>query len=513
MKKNSVFIFQCIAAILSIIILIFIPFPTDLIWLRISCYLLLFVIAGLMLQKTNNKKINELGKVMGKMKKELEKFNFEVQVASSQVSSVSEQLNITLDENNAFAQQVFAETKEMASLNSDVNIKVSDTLTVVKNVIELFEEARNTSIEMEGIRHTADEVIKSSLEEILDVVSTINEIQESSNGTMVYMDKLNISSKEIMRILETVSNVSKQTHLLALNASIESARAGEAGKGFAVVADEIRKLAVDTGNAVKDVNGLISGIQEEIKSVYDMVMLNSSRVEKGVKVSRKVEGNLEQIDNSIKDVFAMLKKINELSEKEVKMTNEVSEKIGSVEKVVVATAESVDEVYDSVHKQKHSVQDIADMGTRLNDASKNLALLIENTGASAFTVESTKAVEKVAETLRIINSDVLRNSGIQAMDKEIHRNLLSSLLAKYEFIEAVWSNDKKGRFICSIPEAGIANACVREWFKRGISGEEYVSSVYISAITKSPCITISVPIKSGIGEIIGVIGVDLKLNM
>lgn len=513
MKSYSVFILNFIAAILSIIILSVLPFPAALLWVKLTSYILLAIIAGIMLQKAYNKRINELNKVVSKMKKELEKFNFEVQVASSQVSSVCEQLNITLDENNAFAQQVFAETKEMASLNSDVNIKVCDTLTVVKSVIDLLEEARNTSLEMEGIKHTSDEVIKNSLDEILNVVSTINEIQDSSNGTMVYMDKLNISSREIIRILETVSNVSKQTHLLALNASIESARAGEAGKGFAVVADEIRKLATDTGNAVKDVNNLICSIQDEIKSVYDMVKLNSARVEKGVRVSKKVEGNLEQIDNSIKAVFMMVKKFIELSEKEVEMTTEVSDKIGAVEKVVVATAESVDEVYDSVHKQKHSVQGIADMGIRLNEASKNLALLLENTGATNFTVESTKAVEKVAETFKIINNDILKNSGIKAMDKEIHEKLLKGLLEKYDFIEAVWSNDKKGRFICSIPQAGIANACVREWFKRSMSGEEYVSSVYVSAITKNPCITLSAPIKTSDGEIIGVVGVDLKLSV
>ena len=77
---------------------------------------------------------------------------------------------------------------------------------------------------------------------------------------MLYMEELLSLSSEIVKILEAVDNVSKQTHLLALNASIESARAGEAGKGFSIVAEEIRKLALDTAEAVKNVNSLIGNI-------------------------------------------------------------------------------------------------------------------------------------------------------------------------------------------------------------------------------------------------------------
>ena len=74
------------------------------------------------------------------------------------------------------------------------------------------------------------------------------------------------------------------------------------------------------------------------------------------------------------------------------------------------------------------------------------------------------------------------------------------------------SNDAKGRFICSVPEAGIANAKIRDWFQKSIRGEEFCSKVYISAITKNPCITLSIPIINDDSVIAGVLGIDLKLN-
>ncbi|MTI59938.1 MAG: hypothetical protein FH762_08125 [Firmicutes bacterium] len=49
---------------------------------------------------------------------------------------------------------------------------------------------------------------------------------------------------------------------------------------------------------------------------------------------------------------------------------------------------------------------------------------------------------------------------------------------------------KKDEFIYSNSPAGITNASVRKWFQESIQGKLFVSDVYISAITRNPCITV-----------------------
>lgn len=457
-----------------------------------------------------NKKIIKKDKTIAELNEKLKHFGMELQVAVSQISSVSEQLHINLDENNAFAQQVYAKTNEMADFNTAVNNNVNITINNMKYILQLLQDARNTSEQMGEMSSSSAAAINASLAAIMEIVDTIHNIKISFDETTEYMKKLSVISGQIVQILDTVSSISRQTRLLSLNASIESAKAGENGKGFSVVADEIRKLAAESEEAVKDINGLVVAIQDEVSNVSSIVGQNAEKIDDGVQKSRNIEDSLKKISMTFGEVMDMVGRIMSIIEDEQRHASDVAVNIGNVEELIDTSGKNVEDVRESVFRQKESIQEIAEMSTRLRSASGDLEKLLEQSELADDFADAAAGRDKINEIFKVIRALALEPD-IVKMDRGRHRKAAAELLEKYDYIEAAWSNDAKGRFICSIPEAGIANANIREWFLRSIKGEEFISKVYISAITRHPCITLSVPVKAGNGDIVGVIGVDLKL--
>lgn len=126
------------------------------------------------------------------------------------------------------------------------------TLTIIKGVQTVIAQNVDTADRATKI---AGDMAEKTMESRLYVQSAVDEM------AMVMQ-----SSQKITDIISIIDGIAFQTNILALNAAVEAARAGEQGRGFAVVASEVRSLARRSGEAAKDIKGLVLTTQAQVAS-------------------------------------------------------------------------------------------------------------------------------------------------------------------------------------------------------------------------------------------------------
>ena len=204
------------------------------------------------------------------------------------LGEVSQRLNAMIANIRSGADQIDTAASEISIGNNDLATRTEQTASALQatsssvadlaNTIQLNAE---TATRANQLAADASLVAQQGGSDVAEVVKT--------------MDAISVQAKRISEIIGTIDGIAFQTNILALNAAVEAARAGEQGRGFAVVASEVRSLAQRSGEAAKEIRGLIGASVEQVAS-------GTSKVHAAGETMRRIVASIEQVSTMVAEI-------------------------------------------------------------------------------------------------------------------------------------------------------------------------------------------------------------------
>ncbi|KUK41739.1 MAG: Methyl-accepting chemotaxis protein [Clostridia bacterium 62_21] len=314
------------------------------------------------------------------------------------------------------------------------------------------------------------------------------DIDATVDATSRKLDDIGGSLSRIDDILARIGEIADCTRLLSFNAAIEAARAGVHGQGFAVVAQEVKKLADRSSQAVEETATVTEVIKKDVQQAVAAAIKNQEDVR------TLIMDAVAEVDASLEAHRTSLARIVDEARAMQREINNYFSRVGS-----------------HLQEWEDAVAELRNTAALLRRVGESLAATV-----GKITVNGGYAGGRYnEETLAAITAELQRLASqpeIKSLNPRTHAQVLQSFLADEPLLEAVYSNRADGSFIFSAPPAGLANARVRAWWQEAMAGRIYRSPVYVSAITRRPCLTVAVPIPGPGGRPVGVLGADLAVN-
>lgn len=298
----------------------------------------------------SNDEIGQINNALEKLKLKLKDtlisikdFSTSIMNASSEFNSGSQIISSGAGSQASAAEEITAAMEQIAE-----GIKQS-----AKNATETGHIAKNA---FEGIQHGANKV-----ESALAVI------------------------EDIARKNSIIKEISYQTKILSINASVEAARAAEVGRGFAVVAEEVKRLAETTQSSATEI-GIVSkkGVELTRQSADDLRLLVDEFQKTAELVSQIAEASNEH-NYTIDQINSSLQELNNITQQNASSAEELAASSDDLVKLTQSLEDSIS--YFKLEEAQVEVQEEPVVENEVHEKVVNETYIREENGLFHFSKE------------------------------------------------------------------------------------------------------------------------------
>ncbi len=235
---------------------------------------------------------------------------------ADQLSSITEKTGVNISRQHGDIQEIAAAIEQMAVSMDMMAHSAVDGAEIADKVDS---ESRNGKVGMDR------------------AIESMNLLSGGVGNAEEAIQSLHMEMENIDRIVKSITDITEQTNILALNASIEAARAGEHGKGFSVVADEVRSLADRTQDSLKEIEAIIKKLRSHSDTAVDAMQGSISQAGSTMELASEAQTLLDDITTSASSISLLSKDIENAVAEEKKAIESVSTNIMNITEVADCT--------------------------------------------------------------------------------------------------------------------------------------------------------------------------------
>ncbi len=423
----------------------------------------------------------------------------EVFLAAAQaLATLAERIQDSSIEVASSADEVNRIASELASGSSQQAASVVEITAAMEELARTASQIAGNATRQASLAERAESSGDAGSAAVDEAVAGVEEVQKRISGIAVRADTLGTRSKEIYRVLDLITEIADETHILSLNAAIEGAAAGADGRRFSVVAEEVRRLAHRSQESVDSVRSLLDEFSGSIRATIVATEEGSKEAGRVLERSRSAATAIGALRSAAGDTARVARQISLATQQQNAASDEV-----------VMTLREVSQV---VQRMTGGLKQLSSTADRLNRLGLTIQLL-----AQSFHLDSARSLKHLTQTW------AAEIGGLADGDAMARR--LDELVQATSYIEVAYVIDSRGytvawthhrqatgRHFIGLDRAREIDMRQRPWYRAvQRSRRAIITPPYRSLQSDDVCFSACAPLADAGGGFAGVLGIDINV--